>query len=244
MHPITDLQIEYSLISRGIETTSFQPCRELGIAITAYGILSRGLISGHWSKERSEQGRDFRSHSPRFAGNNLDHNLSPCGCPADNRRFQRCDCCPIAIAWVLSRGDTILPLIGARRRDRLAEALGALDVELTKGILLRSSGQFPRMRPRASAINAQGMASLDSERNARGGRMIEAVLTRERILDAAEDVLRRHGPTKANVIDWQGALGVSHGSVYPPFFRARRFCAMRSPNAGSPRFLTARGDRC
>src|SRR4029077_21124582 len=75
IHPISDLQIEYSLISRGIETEILPVCRELGIGITAYGVLSRGLISGHWTKDR-DTGTDFRSRSPRFQGANLDTNLA------------------------------------------------------------------------------------------------------------------------------------------------------------------------
>jgi pyridoxine 4-dehydrogenase len=75
IHPIADLQIEYSLIARGIENDILKTCRELGIGITAYGVLARGLISGHWSKDRSET-RDFRQMSPRFQGSNLDTNLA------------------------------------------------------------------------------------------------------------------------------------------------------------------------
>jgi aryl-alcohol dehydrogenase-like predicted oxidoreductase len=75
-HPIADLQIEYSLISRGIEVEILPACRELGVGVTAYGVLSRGLISSHWSKERVVTPSDFRNFSPRFSGKNLDHNLS------------------------------------------------------------------------------------------------------------------------------------------------------------------------
>src|SRR6266446_7253165 len=75
VHPIVDLQIEYSLVARGIETDILKTCRELGISITAYGVLARGLISGHWSKERAAV-QDFRQMSPRFQGSNLDTNLA------------------------------------------------------------------------------------------------------------------------------------------------------------------------
>ena len=75
VHPIVDLQIEYSLLARGIESDILKTCRELGIGITAYGVLARGLISGHWSKERSAA-QDFRQMSPRFQGSNLDANLA------------------------------------------------------------------------------------------------------------------------------------------------------------------------
>src|SRR5262245_42132692 len=76
VHPIGDLQIEYSLISRGIEDEILPTVRELGIGVTAYGVLSRGLLSGHWSAERELTPSDFRANSPRFQGENLDHNLA------------------------------------------------------------------------------------------------------------------------------------------------------------------------
>ena len=88
MHPIVDLQIEYSLISRGIEDDILPTCRELGIGITAYGVLSRGLISGHWSKDRSGA-QDFRRMSPRFQGGNLDANLALVEVAARDRRRNR-----------------------------------------------------------------------------------------------------------------------------------------------------------
>lgn len=76
VHPIADLQIEYSLLSRGVESEILPAARELGTAITAYGVLSRGLLSGNWSRERTAAARDFRAHSPRFAEQNIDHNLA------------------------------------------------------------------------------------------------------------------------------------------------------------------------
>ena len=123
VHPISDLQIEYSLISRGIEDGVLQTCRELGIGITAYGVLSRGLISGHWASGAGAG--DFRTHSPRFQGEALAHNL---GLVEKLRAFAEArNATPVqvAIAWVAAQGDDIVPLIGARRPERLAEALGA-----------------------------------------------------------------------------------------------------------------------
>src|SRR3954469_22867879 len=128
VHPISDLQIEYSLLSRGIEDEILPVCRELGVAVTAYGVLSRGLISGHWSRERSEGTGDFRSMSPRFQGENLDHNLQLVERLRSVADAKGASVAQVAIAWVLGRGDDIVPLIGARRPDRLAEALGALDL--------------------------------------------------------------------------------------------------------------------
>jgi aryl-alcohol dehydrogenase-like predicted oxidoreductase len=130
VHPIADLQIEYSLLSRGIEDEILPTTRELGIAVTAYGVLSRGLLSGHWNKDRDVSGGDFRRFSPRFQGENLDHNLRL----VEELRAvaEQAGATPAqaAIAWALSRGEDIVPLVGARRRDRLAEALVALDLEL------------------------------------------------------------------------------------------------------------------
>src|SRR5262249_30784898 len=140
-HPISDLQIEYSLISRGIESDILKTCRELGIGITAYGVLSRGLISGHWSQEAGKA--DFRGRSPRFSG----HNLHQSRALVEKRRAiaQEVGASPaqVAIAWVAAQGADIVPLVGARRRDRLAEALGALEVKLTPKHLAALAEAFP-----------------------------------------------------------------------------------------------------
>jgi aryl-alcohol dehydrogenase-like predicted oxidoreductase len=129
VHPISDLQIEYSLISRGIEDEILPVCRELGIAITAYGVLSRGLISGHWSPARSGS-RDFRGMSPRFQGGNLQINLALVEQLRAVAARMGASVAQVAIAWVAAQGDDIVPLVGARRRDQLAEAVGALGVSL------------------------------------------------------------------------------------------------------------------
>src|SRR5882672_108467 len=130
VHPISDLQIEYSLISRRPEDDVFPTCRELGIGVTAYGVLSRGLISGHWSKSRQGE-QDFRAISPRFQGGNLDQNLRLVDRLREVAEGKGVTVAQIAIAWVLSRGEDIVPLVGARNRDRLSESLGALDVALS-----------------------------------------------------------------------------------------------------------------
>jgi pyridoxine 4-dehydrogenase len=165
VHPIADLQSECSLISRGPEKSILPACRELGIAVTAYGVLSRGLISGHWSRERSSMSRgDFRANAPRFQGENLDHNLGlveELRGIADERGVSVAQ---IAIAWVLARGGDIVPLIGARTRERLDEALGALRVELSEDDLQRIEEAVPPGAAAGERYPAHGMASLDSER--------------------------------------------------------------------------------
>ena len=161
VHPISDLQIEYSLLSRGIEDGILATCRELGIGMTAYGVLSRGLISGHWSKER--QAADFRSISPRFQGGNLDRNLHLVEALRPIASEKDASVAHLAIAWVAAQGPDIVPLVGARRRDRLAESLGALSVTLTEGDLARIEQAVPRGAAAGSRYPDAMMQHLDSE---------------------------------------------------------------------------------
>ncbi len=163
VHPIADLQIEYSLISRGIEADILGTCRELGIAVTAYGILSRGLISGHWSRERSGASGDFRSHGPRFAGGNLDRNLDLVETLRAIARSRGITVAQLATAWVLSRGEDIVPLIGARRRDQLAESLGALETMLAPEDLAQIERAAPPGAAAGERYAPRQMAMLDSE---------------------------------------------------------------------------------
>jgi aryl-alcohol dehydrogenase-like predicted oxidoreductase len=163
VHPVADLQIEYSLLSRGIEDDILPTCRELGIGVTAYGVLSRGLISGHWSKDKSVQ-KDFRQMSPRFQGTNLDANLAL----VETLRAIAADLgvsvAQVAIAWVAAQGRDIVPLVGARRRDRLTEALGALDVKLTPSHLAKLAAAFPPGAAAGARYPASQLVHLDSEK--------------------------------------------------------------------------------
>jgi aryl-alcohol dehydrogenase-like predicted oxidoreductase len=165
VHPITDLQIEYSLITRTVERDILSTCRELGIAITAYGVLSRGLISGHWSADRSTAPTDFRSFSPRFQGENLEHNLELVEHLEEIAEAKGATVAQIAIAWVLAQGDDVIPLIGARRRDRLQEALSALEVELTEDDLSAIDRAIPTDEVAGERYPEMAMADLDSERS-------------------------------------------------------------------------------
>ena len=167
VHPISDLQIEYSLISRGIESHILPVCRELGIGITAYGVLSRGLISGHWSRERAG-GQDFRSISPRFQGDNLEQNLvlvERIRAVADSLHASVAQ---VAIAWVAAQGQDIVPLVGARRRERLQESLGALSVSLSREHLENLARAVPPDAVAGERYPAAQLLHMDSEK--RGGR--------------------------------------------------------------------------
>ncbi|WP_333772678.1 aldo/keto reductase [Streptomyces sp. IBSBF 3136] len=161
--PIADLQIEYSLISRGIERDILPTTRELGIGITAYGVLSRGLISGHFSQDRKLAANDFRAHSPRFQGENLRHNLALVEALRTIAEKKGVSVAQIAIAWVLSRGEDIVPLVGARTRDRLGEALGAADITLDEADLAAVEEAVPADAAAGDRYPAAQMAHLDSE---------------------------------------------------------------------------------
>ncbi|MDY0872200.1 aldo/keto reductase [Dongia rigui] len=165
VHPIVDLQIEYSLISRGIEDNILATCRSLGIGITAYGVLSRGLISGHWQKDSLKGATDFRGHSPRFQGENVDRNLALVDALRKIADEKRVSVAQIAIAWVAAQGKDIVPLVGARRRDRLTEALGSLDVKFTPADLAAIERAVPKGAAAGDRYAAYQMAQLDSERN-------------------------------------------------------------------------------
>ncbi len=163
-HPISDLQIEYSLLSRGIEGKILPTCRELGIGITAYGVLSRGLISGHWTADRDLAPNDFRKYAPRFSPENVLGNLALVEALRAVAEGRNATVAQVAIAWVLSRGEDIVPLVGARRRDRLKEALGALDLKLAADDLARIEQAVPRDAAVGDRYPAPMMAHLDSER--------------------------------------------------------------------------------
>jgi aryl-alcohol dehydrogenase-like predicted oxidoreductase len=169
VHPVADLQIEYSLLSRGIEAEILPNCRELGIGVTAYGVLSRGLLSGHWSKERDVTEGDFRNTAPRFSGANLDRNLALVDALRLVADAKDATVAQIAIAWVLHRGEDIVALVGARGRDRLAEALGALEVHLSTDDLTAIERAVPPGAAAGSRYHDAQMAALDSERATREG---------------------------------------------------------------------------
>ncbi len=162
VHPIADLQIEYSLLSRGIEDTILPTLRDLGIGVTAYGVLSRGLISGHW--QGTAAAGDFRAHSPRFAVGNVETNLALVDALRRIADARGVSVAQIAIAWVAAQGDDIVPLVGARRRDRLSEALGALDVALDAADLAAIEAAVPKGAAAGERYAAPQMAMLDSER--------------------------------------------------------------------------------
>ena len=165
VHPIAALQIEYSLLTRGIEAEILPAVRELGIAVTAYGVLSKGLLTGGFKPGEQRDPKDFRgAFSPRFQGENLAKNSTLADALARVAAERGATPAQLAIAWVLSRGADIIPLVGARKTARLAESLAALALHLTPDDLARIEAAVPAGAAAGDRYPAAQMAHLDSER--------------------------------------------------------------------------------
>jgi aryl-alcohol dehydrogenase-like predicted oxidoreductase len=160
VYPVSGLQIEYSLMSRGIEARILPCVRELGIAVTAYGVLSRGLIS---ASARDIAVGDPRLRFPRFAGENLASNLDLVTALEEIAASHGVTAAQLAFAWVLSRGADIIPLTGTKRRDRMVEALGALRISLSPEELDTISAAVPAGQVAGERYDAANMRNLDSE---------------------------------------------------------------------------------
>jgi aryl-alcohol dehydrogenase-like predicted oxidoreductase len=161
VHPIADLQIEYSLISRSPEAHIFPLLEELAIGVTAYGVLSRGLLSG----SKPAAAGDFRAFLPRFTGENRAHNDRLVSALERLAAEKGLSASQLAIAWVLAKGRQIVPLIGARTRAQLAESLGALNVELSPADLARIEDAVPISAVEGTRYDVHQMKMLDSERS-------------------------------------------------------------------------------
>jgi aryl-alcohol dehydrogenase-like predicted oxidoreductase len=165
VQPISDLQIEYSLMSRGIENKILPTTRELGIGITAYGVLSRGLLSGRLPHAGNKG--DLRIvRMPRFQQGNVEQNLQLVEALRKIGSEKGATPAQLALAWVRSRGDDILPVMGARHRDQLKESLDALDLELSADELARIDAAVSPELTAGTRYDAPQMAHLDSEAHA------------------------------------------------------------------------------
>ncbi len=162
VHPIADLQIEYALVTRGIERAILPTCRELGIGITAYGVLSRGLIGGEW-RPGDPGDSAFRAHAPRFAPENAATNLAVAERLADLAKPFGLTAGQLAIAWVAAQGDDVVPLIGTRKRARIDEALRAVATRLGPDDLARIEAAIPPDAVAGERYAPAQMRMLDSE---------------------------------------------------------------------------------
>ncbi len=160
VHPVADLQIEYSLVSRGPERAIFPLLKDLGISVTAYGVLSRGLLSG---SDVSRKG-DFRAHLPRFAGDNRAQNqklVDELGRIAAQKGATPAQ---LAVAWVLAKGGNLIPTLGARTRKQLDETLGALKLGLSPSDIEHLEKAVSHEAVAGTRYDERQMKNLDSEK--------------------------------------------------------------------------------
>ncbi len=143
VHPIAALQREYSLVSRDVESDILPALERVGAGLTAYGVLSRGLLTGRIRKPEDIDPRDYRAHLPRFSGDNLRRNLILVDRLVALAQERSVTASQLAIAWVLSRGKSVIPLIGARTLSQLEESLAAVDVALTEAELTSLGAAVP-----------------------------------------------------------------------------------------------------
>ena len=163
VHPVADLQIEYSMVTRMVEPKILPVLRELGVGVTAYGVLSRGLISTATVEGKTNE----RPFFPRFSGENLDRNVELVRTLNEIARGHGITIAQLAIAWVLGRGADIVPLIGTRSRAKLNEALGALDITLGEIELEAIDAVLGRSGIAGTRYGVHQMTMLDSEKDAR-----------------------------------------------------------------------------
>jgi aryl-alcohol dehydrogenase-like predicted oxidoreductase len=164
VHPIGDVQIEYSLFSRTVERELLATARELGVGVTAYGVLSRGLLTGQWTADRKPGAREFWNFAPRFQGDNLAANLALVDAVRAIAEAKGATVAQAAIGWVASRGDDIVPIVGARQRGELDEAISALSTALTDDDFTAIGQAAPAAAVAGSRYPDAAMHELDSER--------------------------------------------------------------------------------
>jgi aryl-alcohol dehydrogenase-like predicted oxidoreductase len=153
-HPVADLQIEYSVLSRGIEAEILPTCRQLGVGVTAYGVLSRGLLGGTWSNKQAAAPGDMRARMPRFRPENLERNLALVDALRAIADARGVTVAQIAIAWVLARGQDIVPLVGTTRRDRSQKRSVPSSLSSARMTSLPSSAQCRPTRWPATATTS------------------------------------------------------------------------------------------
>jgi len=164
VHPIVALQIEYSLISRSVEADILPTLRELGIGMTAYGVFSRGLLTGHVPSPDSASQGDIRGHFPRFQGENLERNQQMISRLQELARKKGVSVAQLALGWILTKGNDIIPLPGARRREQLTESLECLELSFSADEIAAMERAVPEGSVAGDRYAVEQMAVLDSER--------------------------------------------------------------------------------
>ena len=164
VHPISALQIEYSLVSRSAESEILPALRELGISLVAYGVFSRGLLTGHMPDAESASRGDIRAHFPRFQGENLQRNQHLISRLREIAGQKGINVAQLALAWVLCKEKEIIPLVGARHRQQLKDALETLRISLSPDEIAAIERAIPADSVAGDRYGAEQMAVLDSER--------------------------------------------------------------------------------
>jgi aryl-alcohol dehydrogenase-like predicted oxidoreductase len=160
VYPITALQSEYSLWTREPEDEILGLCKELGIGFVPFSPLGRGMLTGQVKSTKEFGPSDFRLSSPRFQGENFDKNLQMVGQIEQMASEKGCTAAQLALAWVLAKGDTLVPIPGTKRRKYLDDNLGALDVSLTAGDLARLEKIIPKGAAAGPRYSEQMMARV------------------------------------------------------------------------------------
>jgi aryl-alcohol dehydrogenase-like predicted oxidoreductase len=160
VHPIAALQSEYSLFSRDVEAAVLPACRELGIGFVAYSPLARGFLSGKYRSLADFPEGDYRRTAPRFAGENFAKNLALVAKVADLARRRKATPAQVALAWVLSRGADVVPIVGTKNREHLEENLNATDLVLRPSDLAELEAAFPPGAAAGERYPAAAMATV------------------------------------------------------------------------------------
>jgi aryl-alcohol dehydrogenase-like predicted oxidoreductase len=164
VHPIAALQIEYSLVSRSIEADILPTVRELGISVTAYGVYSRGLLTGSVPSGESTARGDIRGHFPRFQGENLAANQRMIAKLQAIAREKGVSVAQLTLGWILTKGSDIIPLVGARTQAQLNEAIETMKVSFSADEIAALESAVPAESVAGARYAAEQMVVLDSER--------------------------------------------------------------------------------
>ena len=160
VHPVTALQTEYSLWSRDVEADILPACERLGIGFVPYSPLGRGFLTGQIRSVDDLDADDYRRESPRFQGENFAKNLQLAEKIGELAQEKGVKPSQLALAWVLSRGDNMVPIPGTKRRHYLEENIAALDVSLSEAEIAAIEAVFPFRVAAGDRYNAEMMRIL------------------------------------------------------------------------------------
>ncbi len=162
VHPVAALQTEYSLWSREVEAEILPTCSELGIGFVPYAPLGRGFLTGTFDQKTEFEDGDFRAGLPRFLPDNIQKNMRLVQVLRQMAKTKSCTPAQLALAWVLSKGETIVPIPGTRRIKYLEENLEAVNLKLSKEEIQRLEGDLDAIEVRGQRYTDEGMKGVDA----------------------------------------------------------------------------------